>query len=236
MRSFRLSIFGMLVFLGVVSIFTACNYGNNPQIPGPMNLKGQLWVWGTNGYNAQYTGSAQIDPAFSDMEVTGDISGGLLDINVDIPKSDALVDLSDALGELYTYWGGDQKVTIAPKGVKAYLLDVFPIDKNSTNPKGYDQLFREKYDNYSYEDIRYLFVDGDVTVIAGDLVYGIDTYRAYILELKEGWNVLHVNFQYLEPVTYTVEAKDDTAIKWILEQKTGAVSKLYRSRPASLIH
>jgi len=203
--------------------------GVGPSHVGPtLNLRGQVWEvdggWGLDAWNwTQFAGNRTV---FSEAGGLGSITAGQLDFSMASPAASSLEDISD-------HWLFENAEVSNPDARIFYMnwswnlccytlrTDTDVLARASQTASG---------NRHVFEFAWYIFVDRDVTARIeerSDTDQGEDgfTYswvrQAFTLDLREGWNVMHLREEYVRTatratVTDTISAGDPAHLRWAL--------------------
>ena len=226
--------FGIIAAVAVIGFSMAgCSTdggdnGTGPSHLGPtLNSRGQVWevdgVWGHGAWNwTQFDGNRTV---FSEAGGSGSIAAGQLDFSLASPTASFLEDISD-------YWFSED-AEISNLDARVFSMNFswnlccYPLRTDT------DVLARASQtvsgNRVVVEGAWYIFVDRDVTVRSAGRSYTEDedgfTYswvlQAFTLDLREGWNVMHLRYEAVRTatrstVTDTISAGDPAHLRWAL--------------------
>jgi len=180
-----------------------------------------------DAYAVNGEGNVDFDTPFVDS-VTGSISKGILDLTIPAPD-DSLLYLNgdDLLYYVFHDWWGDitqsksSSISIDPEDVRGNrFIPMAAID----DPPGFSGLvqmaFNGTQSSLTCSYIYYFYVDKDCTITAKRVVdqIGYNSFNAFTLNLKEGWNTVLAKQTYTDSghSTLSLEVRNPQDMKWAL--------------------
>jgi len=186
-------------------VFTACKDDDEDKEDGggggavsgisSLVLSGQVYAFGPYKGNVNISGVGNMDDWQQLNNIgTGKITNGVLNYTIGTPSGGLLIE--------YRYYHNEYLFspieTVSNNNVKFFYFDYLKADFED-----YEFLLKGSLSNSSWDYIKYIYVDTDVTISSlktteteDDYYERITTVNAFSLSLKKGWNTVYVKEQY----------------------------------------
>ena len=230
-----------IIVLAAVIVFSMSACGDDDENGGSgggsalgatLNLSGKVFTgdWNETGvtYN-EFTGNRTISASYldeNDRDIaiggTGAITNGQLSFSIGTPSS---------LQNISGFFGSDfNNLRISNTAARVADLNL-RVPNGSRVYRGNESTTLTRWES---EEVLYMYVDRDVTVSADrkentgteDGFTWTETFNAFTINLKEGWNALHsrrvaVETDTSETFTMTISTGNPANLRWILNEWGG---------------